>query len=54
MPEFQFHSGSIKTDWHKLYHAAAAQFQFHSGSIKTVFAVVTSALMLVSIPLWFD
>ncbi len=31
---FQFHSGTIKANFEKLYLEAIVEFQFHSGTIK--------------------
>ena len=32
---FQFHKGTIKTQWRIVYHTDFEKFQFHKGTIKT-------------------
>ena len=39
---FQFHYGTIKTQWGKLLVLSGDSFQFHYGTIKTNFSIITT------------
>ena len=52
---FQFHNGSIKSEFYPDDMVGVVRFQFHNGSIKSVKRRACDTLYVhVSIPQWFD
>ena len=41
-PQFQFHKGTIRTQWANMLVNSIMTFQFHKGTIRTFVVVVSS------------